>query len=154
MSGKRVVLTERVIRSLKPAPKGKRYSRWDAIVPGLDVQVTDTGHKSFGLTKRYPKNPKNPTRRKLGDVGAITLDQARPKARGWLELIGKGIDPAVDEARQRAEAQRGRSTPLPPSAPNSWSAMPAGWPSMPTRNASSSGVREALGAAPDHRHPA
>jgi integrase len=58
------------------------------------------------LVTRYPSNPKNPTRRVLGEVGAIGLDEARQKARMWLELIAKGIDPKADEARQRAETQR------------------------------------------------
>jgi integrase len=58
------------------------------------------------LVTRYPSNPVHPTRRALGEVGAITLEQARRKARGWLELIGRGIDPRVEEARQRADAQR------------------------------------------------
>jgi integrase len=58
------------------------------------------------LVTRFPSNPKNPTRRALGEVGAITLDQARQKARAWLELTRKGIEPKVEEARQRAEGQR------------------------------------------------
>jgi hypothetical protein len=36
----------------------------------------------------------------------MTLDQARQKARAWLEMIGKGIDPKVDEERQKAAARR------------------------------------------------
>jgi integrase len=39
-------------------------------------------------------------------VGAITLEQARQTAREWLELIQRGIDPKIEEARQRAAAQR------------------------------------------------
>lgn len=76
------------------------------LFPGLRYGVTDRGHKSFVLVTRYPLNPEHPTRRSLGDVGAITLEQARQKARGWIELIGRGIDPKIDEARQRAAAQR------------------------------------------------
>jgi hypothetical protein len=36
--------------------------------------------------------------------GELTLEQAREKARNWLELIRKGIDPAIaeEEARQAA----------------------------------------------------
>jgi integrase len=102
----RQTLTDRFIHSRKPAPAGRRDEYLDSIVPGLALRVTDRGHKSFVLVTRYPSNPKNPTRRALGEVGAITLDQARQKARGWLELIGKGIDPKAEEARRRAEAQR------------------------------------------------
>jgi len=95
-------LTDRFIQSRKAAPKGKRQDYADAIVPGLALRVTDSGHKSFVLVARYPSNPTNPTRRALGDYGAISLDQARERARGWLELIGRGVDPKVQEARERA----------------------------------------------------
>jgi integrase len=99
-------LTERFVNSRRHAPPGKRDDYPDAIVPGLALRVTDRGHKSFVLVTRYPSNPIHPTRRALGDVGAITLEQARQKARGWLELIGRGVDPKIEEARQRAAAQR------------------------------------------------
>jgi hypothetical protein len=48
------VLTEKFIAALKPAPAGKRYLVHDAIVPGLDVRVTDRGHKSYVLGARFP----------------------------------------------------------------------------------------------------
>jgi integrase len=99
-------LTDRFISSRKNASPGRREDYLDAIVPGLALRVTDKGHKSFVLVTRYPSNPVHPTRRALGKVGAIGLDEARRKARIWLELIGKGIDPKIEEARQRAEAQR------------------------------------------------
>jgi integrase len=99
-------LTDRFINSRKNASPGRRDDYYDAIVPGLALRVTDRGHKSFVLVTRYPSNPVHPTRRALGEVGVITLEQARQKARGWLEVIGRGIDPRVEEARQRADAQR------------------------------------------------
>lgn len=105
MSG-RIKLTDRYIRSCKPAPSGTRVDHSDALVPGLALRVTDRGHLSFVLRARYPRKPKNPTRRALGDYGATTLEQARAKARAWLELIERGIDPAIEEERQRAAAHR------------------------------------------------
>jgi len=102
----RLNLTDRFIASRKPAPAGQRQDYADAIVPGLALRVTDRGHKSFVLVARYPTNPANPTRRALGDYGALTLEQARLKARGWLELIQQGKDPKIEEARQRALEQR------------------------------------------------
>lgn len=102
----RTTLTERYITSRKPAAPGCRDEYRDAIVPGLAVRVTDKGHKSFVLVARYPTHPANPTRRALGTCGALTLDGARTKARTWLELIGRGIDPEIEEARARAAAQR------------------------------------------------
>lgn len=102
----KIKLTDRYIKSRKPAPSGARTEFADAIVPGLALRVTEKGHKSFVLVARYPMKPKNPTRRAIGDYGAITLDGARDKARGWLELIGRGIDPKVQEARDRAAERR------------------------------------------------
>jgi integrase len=102
----KVVLSDRLIKSRKPSPEGRRDEYRDAIVPGLALRVTDKGHKSFVLVARYPSHPSNPTRRALGDYGAVTLEGARRKAREWLELIQKGIDPKVEEARERAAAQR------------------------------------------------
>ena len=102
----KIVLTDRLIKSRRPAHKGSRDEYRDAIVPGLALRVTDHGHKSFVLVARYPSHPENPTRRALGDYGAITLEQARWKAREWLELIQKGVDPKVEEAREKAATQR------------------------------------------------
>ena len=102
----RQTLTDRFIKSRRPAPVGERQEYRDAIVPGLALRVTDRGHKSFVLIARYPFNPKNPTRRTLGDAGSITLNEAREKARRWLALIEKGIDPKTEVIRERAEAQR------------------------------------------------
>jgi integrase len=99
----RQVLTDRFVSSRKPAPAGKRIDYHDATVPGLALHVTDKGSKSYVLIARY--NSKNPTRRALGDAGAITLVQARAKAREWLDLIGRGIDPKADETRCREEEQ-------------------------------------------------
>lgn len=102
----RVNLTDRFIRSRKPAAAGRRVDYPDGIVPGLALRVTDRGHKSFVLIARYPANPRNPTRRALGDYGALTLDAARAKARAWLELISRGLDPRVEAEREAAAGRR------------------------------------------------
>jgi integrase len=102
----RVTLTERFIRSPARRPKAGRKDWPDAIVPGLALRVTEADHRSLVMIARYPLNPKNPTRRALGDLGEITLEQGRAKGRRWLELIARGIDPKVEEARQRAVEQR------------------------------------------------
>jgi integrase len=72
----------------------------------MALRATSAGHKSFVLIARYPLNPTNPTRRALGDYGALTLEEARNKARAWLALIQRGVDPKIEEARQAAGAQR------------------------------------------------
>src|ERR1700730_4234105 len=107
-------LTDRYIKTRKPAPVGKQVDYPDAVVPGLALRVTSRGSKSFVLITRYPLFPKNPTRRDLGRCyiaqnreiaagrreirhGALTLAEARQKAREWLDLISRGIDPKVEE---------------------------------------------------------
>jgi integrase len=102
----KINLTDRFISSDKRKPPKGRMDYSDAQVPGLALRVTSAGHRSFVLIARFPLHPKNPTRHTLGEYGQISLDQARQKARDWLGLIQKGIDPAVDDARQRAEARR------------------------------------------------
>jgi integrase len=86
-------LTDRAILHLKASPLGKRRIVWDAIVPGLGLRITDRGVKSFVLVVRYPGST-NPTPRRLGVYGAITLEAARAKARDWIALIADGTDPA------------------------------------------------------------
>jgi integrase len=101
-------LTDRTIKSLskKPAKPGKTYDVPDALVPGLAVRVMPSGRRSFVLVTRFPGR-KNPTRRSLGSYGAITLNTARERARVWLDLIRRGIDPQIEEERQRtAELRR------------------------------------------------
>jgi integrase len=102
----RITLTDRFIGSDRRKPVSGRADHRDSLVPGMALRVTQTGHKSFVLVARYPLNPKNPTRRALGDYGEITLDQARDKAREWLAMIKKGIDPKTEESRKRADAIR------------------------------------------------
>ena len=95
-------LTDRAIRHLQPAAKGKRRIVWDALVPGLGVRVTENGVKTFVLVTRYPGSA-NPVPRSLGVYGAITLEAARAKARDWLSLIAGGIDPEQHAARKREQ---------------------------------------------------
>jgi integrase len=101
----RVNLTERRIAALKPDPTGKRRPELrDAVVPGLVVRCAPGGKRSYCLQARFPGNH-NPVRRVIGEVGALTLEQARNIARDWHEQIRRGVDPAL-EATQRAEEAR------------------------------------------------
>lgn len=108
-------LNDRVLRSLKPAERGKLYDVMDAVVPGFGVRVSETGRKTFILIARFPGNAAtgvpNPTRRAIGEYGALTLEQARGRAREWLELIRRGRDPRNEQERARsAELRQGRNT--------------------------------------------
>jgi integrase len=96
-------LTDLKIRSLKAA--AKPFDVKDTQVPGLHVRVMPTGHRSFVLLGRFPGKP-HPTRRALGGYGELTLEEARDKAREWRRLISRGIDPQVQEDRDRQSALR------------------------------------------------
>jgi integrase len=96
------ILTEPYIRSLKPAPAGKRYAIADALVPGLKVPVTDKGSKSFIVWRRYG-GAANPAARAIGAVGTMTLAEAREKARDWIDAIKRGDDPRGSAAKVRDE---------------------------------------------------
>jgi integrase len=100
----RVNLTDRRIAALKPDKSGKRPELRDAVVPGLVVRVSPGGRRTFMLHRRFPGSD-NPVRRSIGEVGALTLEQARKIARDWHEQIRRGVDPA-NEAKQRAEEVR------------------------------------------------
>jgi integrase len=98
-------LNDRLVKSLKPAKAGTRYEVQDTTLPGFMVRVTDTGQCSYVLRTRFPGSP-NANRRAIGDVGAMALTDARERAREWLALIAKGVDPAVEAERARQAAMR------------------------------------------------
>lgn len=106
----RVVLTDRFIKSRKPAALGQRDEYQDALVPGLALRVTDRGRRSFVLRTRFPSAPKHANRRLIGIYGRVTLDEARTRAQAWLRLVERGIDPAVEAERERAANQRRQIT--------------------------------------------
>ncbi|MEA2937749.1 MAG: hypothetical protein QOC56_1253, partial [Alphaproteobacteria bacterium] len=101
-------LNDRILKTLKPAPAGKLVDVMDTVVPGFGVRVSDSGRRTFMLVARYPGS-RNPTRRALGEYGALTLEKARSKARDWLELIRKDQDPKHEEDRQRRSEARKRA---------------------------------------------
>jgi integrase len=104
------VLTDRALKALKPAKPQSRYEVSDAVVPGLAVRVTPAGQRTFVLIARYPGSS-NPTRRAIGEYGAITLDQARAEARKWLDLLKRGKDPKAERERaKRAELRKQENT--------------------------------------------
>lgn len=119
-------ITATLIESLKPAPAGSRYDVMDTQVPGFGIRVTD-GKKVSGVVQGayifYGRLPdadrpgefKSPTRSRLAPLGALSLEDAREKARQWRNLIRAGKDPRTEEAReierqQAEEAQRRRDT--------------------------------------------
>jgi integrase len=102
-TARRAVLTDRYLKSLKPAPAGKRVVCWDAAKPSFGVRVTDRGVISFFVMRRMPGKPQ-PVRVFLGRYPDIGLAQARKLATAALEDLISGLHPG-DRERQ----QQGRS---------------------------------------------
>lgn len=94
----RVKLTKRVIDAA--VPQSKDVVIWDSEVAGLGLKVTPSGRKSFVLFYRTASGEQR--KPKVGDYGAITLDQARGIARDMLGTVRAGGDPSA--ARQDARA--------------------------------------------------
>lgn len=101
----RKTLTNRLLRSLKP--ETEHYDVMDSIIPSMGVRVLKSGKISFTLHGRFPGGGAF-TRRALGAYDELTLLEAREKAREWLKLIERGIDPQTHEEQQRRTAERER----------------------------------------------
>jgi integrase len=108
MINKKIELTDRFIRALKPAESG-RYEIADAVIGGLRLRVgpaaNDRGkadNLSFVLVARFGGPGSNPTRRTLGNFPEMTLAAARAMAASWKEKLRAGIDPAAEMAEAKA----------------------------------------------------
>jgi integrase len=78
-----------------PAPR--RDVRWDDSPAGFGIRIYPSGRKSFLISYRIHNRKRQMT---LGDVGVITLDEARKKAKKALAKLLDGIDPL--EERDKA----------------------------------------------------
>ena len=101
----KVLLTDRVLRAIRPAPHGKRTVIWDSAVPGLCLRITDKGSASFSVMRRL--NGKM-IRRLIGVAWRVpyptnlslpySLDETREFARATILDISHGNDPKMREA--------------------------------------------------------
>ena len=110
------ILTDRLLKAVKPAQAGQRYVIWDATVPGFGVRVTDRPNAkgraasiSFIVMRRLP-GQKQPIRHTIGRYHpdhpeVLPLAKARDEARRVLGLILGGTSPK-EEKRRREEEQR------------------------------------------------
>jgi integrase len=100
----RVVLTDRLVKALRPGDK--RYDVLDALVPGLLACVNPSGSVVMMLRTRL--GARSPIRRAIGRHGRVTVEQARRTARQWLELLHQGGDPKEAQRRAREDERRAR----------------------------------------------
>jgi integrase len=99
-------LTDRKLKALQKKAPEKEVTIPDGVVRSLGARAMPSGEISFVLVKRYPRNPKHPTRVSLGLYGELTIEEAREKARRWLELLKRGVDPRDEEERHRQATLR------------------------------------------------
>ena len=100
--------SDRLLRSLEPAERGKRYELFDSgtKITGFGCKVGDTKGPNGKATKivffLYIRwGGKSPGRRTIGRYPAISLEAARAKAREWTQLVSNGIDPKKAEQEKR-----------------------------------------------------
>jgi integrase len=97
----RIRLNKTAVQALPPAPAGKRVFHYDTLTPGLAVQVTGTGAKTFYL---YRKVGGKPERVRLGAFPAMTVEQARKRAAETLGTIAKGKSPQAEKRADKARS--------------------------------------------------
>ena len=113
------LLTDRLLKSLPPAPRGQRVEVFDSRVPGFGIRISDTKDADparRGKAGRSASSCSPGSRRVRHRPGASSasmarsrLEEARRTAGEWRWLIAKGIDPAVVEAEAREKAERERA---------------------------------------------
>jgi Arm DNA-binding domain len=110
---KRINLSERLIAAASCPPGKTEILLWDAVAPGLVVRLRSSGAKTFALRYRAAGGGRAAPVRKLplGDVGAVSLAEARRLARVRLGEMAGGRDPHAAKAELRAQhrgAERSR----------------------------------------------
>jgi integrase len=94
-------LNARFVATVRPTP-GKRVEYNDAEVRGLALRVTPAGEKSWTIRYRLLTGKTQQQKRlTLGTTDALTLAQARERARDELYAVSKGADPAAEKQDAR-----------------------------------------------------
>jgi len=98
----RIALTALMVERFKP-PKTGRLEKYDGLVPGFGVRVTDKGAKSW-VFKYISPTKKTRRRYTIGPVLGTSgeLDRTRKRAIELRDMVRAGLDPA--EAEKAAEA--------------------------------------------------
>jgi integrase len=104
MANRQTKLTKRSIDAA--TPERARYSVNDLDIPGFKLVVNPSGKKVFYLRYRVGGGRDGTNREpKIGEFGAMTVDQARKVAGDWMAEIRLGGDPAGERQTKR-EAPR------------------------------------------------
>ena len=91
----KIMITDRMLRAMKPAGAGTRKMIWDSAVPSFGVRVTDKGQVTFVIMRRLHGRL---LRRTLGQYPVMSLAEGRAAALEALRDIARGIDPRERQA--------------------------------------------------------
>lgn len=93
-------LTKRTVDAA--APEASRFIIWDSELKGFGLRVEPTGAKSFVVRYRVGGGRAAPQKQiKLGNMGPLTPDAARQRAREIIAAVVRGEDPAAERSRFR-----------------------------------------------------
>lgn len=97
------LITKRIIDAADAS--SKRYEIWDSQVSGFGVRIGLTGIKTFVVRYRAEGGGRNAPKRyvTVGRYGALTVEQARKKAKEVLASVTVGNDPASERNAKRLE---------------------------------------------------
>jgi integrase len=101
-TAQRAVFTDRYLKSLKPAPAGKRIVHWDAAKPSFGCRITECGVVSFFVMRRMHGNSR-PVRVVLGRYPEISLAKARKLATTALDDLVSGVHPKQRERLRQVD---------------------------------------------------
>ena len=104
-----VRLTDRLLQSVQ-APETGRALLTDAATPGLEFRVTANGAKSWRVRYRVAGGAKQ-KQVTLGPYPAVSLADARERARDIYSAAKKGVDLPELEQRQAGDAERASRRP-------------------------------------------
>jgi integrase len=96
----RAKLTKRKLDAT-PTPRA-RFRLFDTELPGFLVDLSPSGARTFYVRYRAGTGRAAPIAWvKLGEYGALTVEEARTAARGVLAGVARGENPAQERARER-----------------------------------------------------
>jgi integrase len=93
----RAKITKRLLDSL-PTPAAGETKVWDTELRGFVVRVRASGRRWFAVEWMRERRTR---RLSLGEFGAVTVDQARERAKRVLGRVADGEDPAAERADER-----------------------------------------------------
>lgn len=99
--GREIKLTKRTVEAIPVPETGQFTETWDSELRGFYVRVSSSGNRTFRLFYRFLGRQRVATIGRLS--GALTVEQARTRAKSLLAEIIAGRDP-IEEAAKAAVA--------------------------------------------------